>query len=156
MDREVGFEPLNPIVSGTVSATLRNVIHCVFRVPSANNELEDGAIQSFTLYENGTLSDALSSTKTGGSTPAHVFSSPAGVVTAMNVSHLRFDTVIHDLIDDLWISSLEEMASSRAWKTTGLISETRSSSPSHLLAPAVSHTLTKLSSSGTNCSFQTL
>ena len=73
----------------------------------------------------------------------------------MNVSHLRFDTVIHDLIDHLWLSSLEEMASLRAWKTMGLISETRSSSPSHLSAPVVLHTLTKLSSLGTSCSFQT-
>jgi len=88
-------------VSGTVSAISRNIIHCAFWVPSALNELEDGAMQSFTLYENGTLSDALSTTKTGGSTPAHVFSSPSGVVSAMNVSHLGFDTVIHDLVDHL-------------------------------------------------------
>jgi len=72
----------------------------------------------------------------------------------MNVSHLGSDTVIHDLIDHLWISSLEEMASSRAWKTMGLISETRSSSPSHLLAPVVSHILTKPYSLGRSCSFQ--
>ena len=62
------------------------------RISSANNELEDGAIQSFTIFENGTLSDALSTTKTGGSTPAHVFSSPSGVVSAMNVRHVMSNT----------------------------------------------------------------
>lgn len=154
MDREIGFEPLNPLVSGTISETSCNVIHRPFRNPSANNELEDGAIQSFTLFENGTLSDALSSTKTGGSTPAHVFSSPAGVVTAMNVSRLRFCTVTPDLTDQRLISSLEEMASSCIRRTMGLISGTPLSSPS-LLAPVVLQTLTKLSSSGTSCLFQT-
>jgi len=142
-------------VSNTSSATPCKTIHRAFRVPSAVNELEDGAIQSFALFENGTLSDALSSTNAGGGAPAHVFSSPSGVVSAMSVSHLKFDTVIHDLIDHLWISTLEEVASLRAWKTMGQILETRSSSPSHLSAPVVSHTRTKLSSLGTSCSFQT-
>jgi len=50
----------------------------------ALNEVEDGAIQSFTIFENGTLSGAISTTSTGGSVPAHVFSSPSGDVAAMN------------------------------------------------------------------------
>ena len=53
---------------------------------SAVNEIEAGAIQSFTIFDNGTLSDAVSTTSTGGNGPAHVFASPDGEVSAMNVS----------------------------------------------------------------------
>ena len=55
---------------------------------SAVNEVEAGAIQSFTIFDNGTLSGAISTTSTGGNGPAHVFASPDGEVSAMNVSHL--------------------------------------------------------------------
>ena len=58
-----------------------------FRTFSAVNEVEAGAIQSFTIFENGTLSGAISSTSTNGNGPAHVFASPDGEVSAMNVSH---------------------------------------------------------------------
>jgi hypothetical protein len=61
----------------------------VFQIFSAVNEVEAGAIQSFTVFENGTLSGAISSTSTGGNGPAHVFASPDGEVSAMNVSPTR-------------------------------------------------------------------
>ena len=57
---------------------------------SAVNEVEDGAIQSFNIFENGTLSGAIESARTGGNGPAHVFASPDGEVAAMNVSRSRF------------------------------------------------------------------
>jgi len=50
----------------------------------AVNEVEAGAIQSFTIFDNGTLSGAISTISTGGNGPAHVFASPDGVVSAMN------------------------------------------------------------------------
>lgn len=50
----------------------------------AVNEVEAGAIQSFTIFDNGTLSGAISTTSTGGNGPAHVFASPDGEVSAMN------------------------------------------------------------------------
>jgi len=46
--------------------------------------VEDGAIQSFTIFDNGTLSGEVSITSTGGNGPAHVFASPDGEVAAMN------------------------------------------------------------------------
>jgi hypothetical protein len=57
----------------------------MFRVSSAVNEVEAGAIQTFTIFEDGTLSNAISTISTGGSGPAHVFSSPYGIVSAVNV-----------------------------------------------------------------------
>ena len=60
---------------------------------SAVNEVEDGAIQSFTIFDNGTLSGAISSASTGGNGPAHVFASPDGEVSAMNASHPKFGTI---------------------------------------------------------------
>jgi len=50
----------------------------------AVNEVEAGAVQSFTIFRNGTLSDAISSTSTGGNGPAFVFSSPCGIVASAN------------------------------------------------------------------------
>ncbi|KAF9777854.1 Lactonase, 7-bladed beta-propeller-domain-containing protein [Thelephora terrestris] len=50
----------------------------------AVNEVEAGAVQSFTIFDNGTLSGAISSISTGGNGPAHVFASPDGEVSAMN------------------------------------------------------------------------
>ena len=56
---------------------------------SAVNEVEAGAIQSFTIFDNGTLSGVISTTSTGGNGPAHVFASPDGEVSAMNVSRSK-------------------------------------------------------------------
>lgn len=53
---------------------------------SAVNEVEAGAVQSFTIFDNGTLSGVISSISTGGNGPAHVFASPDGEISAMNVS----------------------------------------------------------------------
>ncbi|KAF9787763.1 Lactonase, 7-bladed beta-propeller-domain-containing protein [Thelephora terrestris] len=50
----------------------------------AVNEVEAGVIQSFTIFNNGTLSDAIASTSSGGNGPAHVFASPCGEVASMN------------------------------------------------------------------------
>jgi hypothetical protein len=57
----------------------------MFRISSAVNEIQAGAIQTFAIFEDGTLSNATSTITTGGSGPAHVFSSPDGMVSAMNV-----------------------------------------------------------------------
>jgi hypothetical protein len=77
------------------------------RILSAVNEVEAGAVQSFTIFDNGTLSGAISSISTGGNGPAHVFASPDGEVSAMNVSYP--DSVRSTLADDSCISSEEEM-----------------------------------------------
>ena len=55
------------------------------RIFSAVNEVDAGAIQSFIIFDNGTLSGAISTISTNGSGPAHVFASPGGEVSAMNV-----------------------------------------------------------------------
>jgi hypothetical protein len=62
---------------------------------SAVNEVEAGAVQSFTIFDNGTLSGAIATTSSGGNGPAHVFASPDGEVSAMNVSHLRLGAMDH-------------------------------------------------------------
>jgi len=50
----------------------------------AVNEVEAGVVQSFTIFENGTLSGAASSLKTGGNGPTHIFPSPSGQVSVVN------------------------------------------------------------------------